>query len=94
MEILTAAIRLDLTSDYLELQPDFRLFTEECHSLYMSFWFSVNPFYPKATLLQSKVVNDLEAGGRIRYFFCSSCRGVGMLVKLMLFTDELLCKVL
>ena len=40
------------------------------------------------------MVNDMEAGGRIMYVFCRSCRGVGLLVKLMLFTEELLCKVL
>ena len=40
------------------------------------------------------MVNDLEAGGRIRYFFSSSCRGVGMLVKLKFFIEELLCKAL
>ena len=96
MEIITATIQLDLASDYLGLQENFRFFTEDCHSLYMSLWFSVKQLYPHSCPFgeQLKVVNDLEAGGRIRYFFCSSCRGVGMLVKLKFFIEELLCKVL
>ena len=81
LEIITATIRLDLASDHLRFQANFRFFTEDCqctcHSGFL--WNSCILQYA-AALLQSKVVNDLEAGERKRYFFYSSCRGVGMLV--------------